>query len=477
MSGPAGAMWLVVMRVFQGVGAAFLLANSAAILTDAFPEHQRGMALGFNQAAGIGGMFIGLVLGGILGPIDWRLIFLISVPIGLFGTVWAYRKLEERGVRRRARIDWAGNVTFALGLVAIMVGITYGIEPYGGHAMGWTSPAVLTELGAGAVLLVAFAFIETRVAEPMFRLPLFRIRAFTAGVVSSFLAALGRGGLMFILIIWLQGIWLPLHGYSFEQTPLWAGIYMLPLTAGVLVSGPVSGVLSDRLGARPFATGGMLVMALSFVLLELLPLAFPYWAFALVLLMGGLSMGAFSAPNRAGVMNSLPPEHRGAGGGMNITFQNSAQVLSIGVFFSLMIIGLAGSLPASLYHGLVSHGVPSAAAARVAHLPPVSTLFAAFLGYNPMQHLLGPSVLSKLPQAQAVVLTGRRFFPELITKPFAAGLHTAFDFAIAACLVAAAASWSRGDRYVHQTEPASPHGAALAAAERAPLPIEQDGRR
>ena len=477
MSGPAGGLWLVVMRVFQGVGAAFLLANSAAILTDAFPAHQRGMALGFNQAAGIGGMFIGLVLGGILGPIDWRLIFLISVPIGLFGTVWAYLRLEERGARHRARIDWAGNITFALGLVAIMIGITYGIEPYGGHAMGWTSPAVLGELCAGVALLVAFAMIETRVAEPMFRLPLFRIRAFTAGVLSSFLAAMGRGGLMFILIIWLQGIWLPLHGYSFAQTPLWAGIYMLPLTLGILVAGPVSGVLSDRFGARPFATGGMLVMALSFVLLELLPLAFPYWAFALVLLMGGLSMGAFSAPNRAGVMNSLPPEHRGAGGGMNVTFQNSAQVLSIGVFFSLMIIGLAGSLPASLYQGLVSHGVPSAAAGRVANLPPVSTLFAAFLGYNPMQHLLGSSVLSQLPHAQAIVLTGRRFFPALITGPFSSGLHAAFDFAIAACLVAAAASWSRGDRYIHQPEPASPHAASVAAVEHAPVSVEQGGRR
>jgi MFS family permease len=281
---------------------------------------------------------------------------------------------------------------------------------------------------------------------------------------------------MFILIIWLQGIWLPLHGYSFEQTPLWAGIYMLPLTAGILVAGPLSGVLSDRFGARPFATGGMLVMALCFVLLELLPLAFAYWAFALVLLLSGLAMGAFSAPNRAGVMNSLPPEHRGAGGGMNVTFQNSAQVLSIGVFFSLMIIGLAGSLPASLYHGLVSHGVPSAAAGRVANLPPVSTLFAAFLGYNPMQHLLGSSVLSQLPHAQAIVLTGRRFFPALITKPFTSGLHTAFDFAIATCLVAAAASWSRGDRYIHQPAPASPQAASVAAVEHAPAPNEQGSR-
>jgi len=445
MSGTSGALWLVIMRVFQGVGAAFLLANSAAILTDAFPEHQRGMALGINQAAGIGGMFIGLVLGGILGPIDWRLIFLISVPIGLFGTVWAFLKLEERGLRRRARIDWAGNVSFALGLVAIMIGITYGIEPYGGHSMGWLSPSVIAELCAGVVLLVAFALIETRVAEPMFRLPLFRIRAFTAGVLSSFLAALGRGGLMFTLIIWLQGIWLPEHGYSFARTPLWAGVYMLPLTAGILVSGPVSGALSDRFGARAFATGGMLATAISFVLLELLPIAFPYWAFALVLLLSGLSMGAFSAPNRAGVMNSLPSEHRGVGSGMNTTFQNSAQVFSIGVFFSLMIIGLAGTLPTSLYHGLVSQGVPSAAASRAAHLPPVSTLFAAFLGYNPMQHLLGPSVLTQVTHAQAATLIGRSFFPGLITGPFSSGLHAAFDFAIVACLVAAAASWTRGD--------------------------------
>lgn len=444
MTGTRGALWLVVMRVFQGVGASFLLANSAAILTDAFPKHQRGMALGMNQAAGIGGMFIGLVLGGILGPLDWRLIFLISVPIGLFGTVWAYLKLEERGLRRRAHVDWAGNVTFASGLIAIMIGITYGIEPYGGHSMGWMSPAVIAELVGGVLLLAGFVVIETKVAEPMFRLPLFRVRAFTAGVLSSFLAAMGRGGLMFILIIWLQGIWLPLHGYSFERTPLWAGIYMLPLTVGILVAGPLSGVLSDRFGARPFATGGMLVAAISFVLLEILPIAFPYWAFALILLLNGLAMGAFSAPNRAGVMNSLPQEHRGAGSGMNITFQNSAQVLSIGVFFSLMIIGLAATLPADLTHGLLRHGVSVAAADQAAHLPPVSTLFAAFLGYNPMQHLLGPSVLAHVSSAQAAQLTGRSFFPQLIKRPFSSGLHAAFDFAIAACLVAAAASWTRG---------------------------------
>ncbi len=476
MHGSAGATWLVVMRIFQGVGAAFLLANSAAILTDAFPAEQRGMALGINQAAGIAGMFIGLVLGGILGPIDWRLIFLISVPIGLFGTVWAYLRLEERGVRHRAPIDWAGNLTFAAGLIAVMVGITYGIEPYGGHAMGWTSPAVIAELSAGVALLILFAVIESKAAEPMFRLPLFRIRAYTAGVLSSFLAAIGRGGLMFILVIWLQGIWLPEHGYSFARTPLWAGIYMLPLTAGILIAGPLSGVLSDRFGARPFATGGMLAMALAFVLLEALPIDFPYWAFSAILLLAGLAMGCFASPNRAGVMNSLPPEHRGAGGGMNQTFQNSAQVLSIGIFFSLMIIGLASALPASLFHGLVRQGVSAAVATRVADLPPVSTLFAAFLGYNPMQHLLGAPTLAHVSPAQAATLTGRRFFPRIIAPPFSSGLHAAFDFAIAACLVAAAASWSRGGRYVHEREPV-PRGPAARAGSRASASPHRGVRR
>jgi MFS family permease len=457
MSGTAAALWLVIMRVFQGVGAAMLIANSAAILTDAFPENQRGMALGINQVAGISGSFVGLVLGGVLAPIQWRLIFLVSVPIGLFGTVWAYRKLREVPRRAAARLDWPGNLTFAGGLVAIMVGITYGIQPYGGSTMGWTSPFVLGCLSGGVALLTAFALIEQRVADPMFRLALFRIRAFTAGSLSSLLASIGRGGLMFMLIIWLQGIWLPRHGYSFSRTPLWAGIFMLPLTAGFLLAGPVSGYLSDRVGSRPFATGGMIAAAGSFLLLETLPVNFSYWAFAAILLMNGLAMGAFAAPNRAGVMNSLPPQHRGVGSGMNSTFQNTAQVLSIGIFFTLMIVGLSSSLPATLYHGLVAHGVPPAVATTAAHLPPVATLFAAFLGYSPIQHLVGASTLARLPAHQAAVLTGRGFFPALISAPFASGLHAAFDFAIAACLLAAGMSWLRGGKYHYQeeTEPAA----------------------
>jgi MFS family permease len=448
MSGHAGAIWLLAWRIVQGVGGAFLVGNSGAILTDAFPAHQRGLALGINNVAGISGTFIGLVLGGLLAPVSWRLVFLISVPAGLFGAIWAYLRLRDISTRSREPIDWLGNISFAVGLVLVMVGITSGIQPYGGNTMGWTSPVVIGSLGAGAVLLLAFAVIETRVRFPMFRLPLFRIRAFTFGTLSTFLSALGRGGLMFMLIIWLQGIWLPLHGYSFEETPLWAGIHMLPLTIGFLVAGPLSGALSDRFGARPFATGGMLGAALTFALLELLPIDFPYWAFAGILLLNGLSMGCFASPNRAAVMNSLPIRDRGAGGGMNSTFQNSAQVFSIGIFFTLMISGLAAALPSALTTGLEAHHVPADAAAAVATSPPVSVLFAAFLGYNPIEHLLGPAVIAQVPPADTAVLTGNTFFPSLISGPFEAGLHIAFGFAIAVCLIAAAASLSRGTRYV-----------------------------
>jgi MFS family permease len=450
MHGSSAALYLVIMRVVQGVGAAFIIANSAAILTDAFPASQRGMALGINNVAGISGVFIGLVLGGLLGPIDWRLIFLVSVPFGIVGTLWAYFMLEDpNDTTSGGSIDWLGNITFSLGLILVMVGITYGIEPYGAHTMGWTSPSVLAELIGGGALLAAFVYIENTVKEPMFRLHLFKIRAFTAGVLSSFLSSIARGGLMFMLIIWLQGIWLPLHGYSFERTPLWAGIFMLPLTAGFLIAGPISGILSDKFGSRPFATAGMIGSAVSFILLELLPIDFNYLAFALILLLMGVAMGCFASPNRVGVMNSLPPEERGAGGGMNATFQNSAQVLSIGIFFTLMIVGLAAKLPSQLYEGLTKYGVAPAVAASVAHLPPVSVLFAAFLGYNPIQQLLKPQVFQSISHHNQVILTGHAFFPELISKPFSTGLREAFAFAIIACLVAAAASWFRGKRYVH----------------------------
>jgi MFS family permease len=468
MTGQAGGIYLVVFRIVQGIGGACLLANAAAIITDAFPPHQRGMALGINNIVGVSGMFVGLILGGLLAPIDWRLVFLVSVPVGLFGTVWAYLKLEERSAPRPAAVDWWGNATFALGLILAMVAITYGIRPYGSAATGWGSPRVLALLGGAVASLVAFLVIERRVAEPMFRLALFRIRAFTFGTLSTFLSAVSRGGLMFMLIIWLQGIWLPLHGYDFVETPLWAGIYMLPLTIGMLIAGPTSGWLSDRFGARPFATGGMLGAAASFGLLITLPIDFSYWAFAAILLLMGISMGMFASPNRAAVMNSLPAAERGAGGGMNQTFQNSAQVISIGIFFTLLVVGLASSLPAALGGGLEAHGVAPAVAHRASGTPPISVLFAAFLGYNPIQHLVGPAALGSLPAHAHAALTGQSFFPHLISGSFSDGLDTAFAFAIAACLVAAAASALRGGRYHHVDEPA-----AEAAARRQVQTLEE----
>ncbi|MBP2325535.1 EmrB/QacA subfamily drug resistance transporter [Kibdelosporangium banguiense] len=443
MSGDAAALWLIGWRIVQGVGGAFLMANSSAILTDAFPANQRGMALGINGVAAIAGSFLGLVIGGVLAPVNWHWIFLVSVPFGVIGTVWAYLKLHDTGERQAAKMDWGGNITFAVGLIAILVAITYGIQPYDGLSMGWTNPWVIGALAGGVLVLAWFVAIERRSANPLFDLSLFKIKAFTWGNVANLMASLGRGGLQFILIIWLQGIWLPQHGYSFEETPLWAGIYMVPMTVGFLLAAPLSGVLSDRIGARGLATGGMVITAGTFLALTILPVNFDYVVFAVLLVINGIGMGMFSSPNRAAVMSSLPGNARGAGAGMTATFQNAAMVLSIGIFFSLIIAGLSTTLPGAMSTGLAAHGVPVADANQVAQLPAVAVLFAAFLGYNPIQHLLGP-VVGQLPPGQADFLTGRSFFPSLITEPFADGLHVAFWFAIAACVIAAIASWLAG---------------------------------
>jgi MFS family permease len=443
--GGHGALWLISWRMVQALGGGMLTANSAAILTDAFPADQRGFALGINQVAGLAGMFVGLVAGGLLAALDWRAVFWVNVPVGIFGTLWAYLRLRDTGSRGGGRIDWWGNITFAVGLSAILIAVTYGIQPYGGHTMGWTDPKVLGALIGGTVLLAAFIAIELRVAEPLFQLGLFRIRAFAAGNIAGLVVSIARGGLQFMLIIWLQGIWLPLHGYAYSDTPLWAGIFLLPLTAGFLVSGPVAGTLSDRFGARGFATAGMVVFGGSFVGLLLLPVDFPYWAFALLIAANGIGSGMFAAPNTSSIMGSVPASQRGAASGMRATFLNSGTALSIGVFFSLMIAGLSNRLPSSLSSGLQRQGVPHGVAQHVAHLPPVSSLFAAVLGVNPIQHLLAPSgALSKLSPASRRTVTGRAFFPHLLSAPFHHGLTVVFSVAAALSLVAAVASLLRG---------------------------------
>lgn len=447
-----GALELILFRIIQGIGAGFLFSNSAAILTDAFPPHQRGRALGINQIAAIAGQFLGLILGGILAAINWRLVFLVSVPVGLIGTVWAYTMLRETAtIRKHQRIDWYGNITFAMGLTILLLGITDAIEPYGSSPIGWGNPLVLVMIGGGILLLALFVWIEARVPDPMFRLELFKIRMFTAGNSAGFLSALGRGGLQFMLIIWLQGIWLPLHGYSYEDTPLWAGIYMTPLLIGFVLMGPISGYLSDRFGARFFSTVGMLVQCVGFIGLTFLPANFPYPVFAALIFLLGCGSGLFASPNTSAIMSSVPPERRGVSSGMRATFQNSAMLVSIGLFFSIITAGLAASLPTTFYAELTHYGVSTPVASQIANLPPTSALFGAFLGYNPVAQLLPATTLQHLSAANQSALLSKTFFPNLISGPFMVGLHAAFYVSAGLCIIAATASYLRGHHHQSST--------------------------
>jgi EmrB/QacA subfamily drug resistance transporter len=463
----AGALWLILWRVFQGVGAAMLFANSTAILTDAFPAERRGMALGINQIAAIAGSFIGLILGGLLAVIDWRAVFIVSVPLGIIGTIWSFKSLHEVGEKSPGSLDIPGNVLFLLGLTSLLTGITYGIQPYGDSATGWLNPWVLGAIIGGVVLLGIFVAVELRSRAPMFQLRLFRSRAFAMANLAGILASVGRGGLQFMLIIWLQGIWLPLHGYSYEDTPLWAGIYLLPLTIGFLISGPLSGILSDRWGARGLATGGLVLTAATFVALLLIPVDFDYWVFAVITFLNGVGSGMFGAPNRATIMGSVPANQRGSASGMAGTVLNAGSSLSIGIFFSLMVAGLAGSLPQALRSGLTAHSVPAQAADQIANIPPVGSLFAAFLGYNPIETLLGPTgILKAIPASDAATLTGKEFFPNLIAGPFHDGLVIVFLAAAVMSIIGAVATLAGGKRIEPATITATPseaRGEALLA--------------
>ena len=443
----SGAVWLIVWRVVQGVGGAMLMASSSAILTDAFPANQRGMALGVNMVTAVAGSFLGLLIGGALAEWHWQAIFWVGVPIGLAGTIWSMRSLREIGQRTPGRLDWAGTITFGVGLTVLLIGITYGIQPYGQSTTGWTNPAVLGSIVAGLVLLVVFCVVELKVAQPMVNIRLFRSTAFGMGNLAGLMSSVGRGGLQFMLIIWLQGIWLPLRGYDFESTPLWAAIYMLPITVGFLLAGPVAGALSDRYGARPLTVGGMALMAVSFLALVMIPVDFDYRVFALLIFLNGVGGGIFTAPNTAAIMSSVPAAERGAASGVRATFFNAGSSLSIGIFFSLMIVGLANTLPGALSSGLQEQGVSASVAQQVADLPPVGSLFAAFLGYNPIAELLEPFHALQQPGVNADELTGQTFFPHLIIEPFHAGLTVVFIAAAVMMVIGMVASLFNPGRY------------------------------
>ena len=443
----SGAVWLIVWRVVQGVGGAMLMASSSAILTDAFPANQRGMALGVNMVTAVAGSFLGLLIGGALAEWHWQAIFWVGVPIGLAGTIWSMRSLREIGQRTPGRLDWAGTITFGVGLTVLLIGITYGIQPYGQSTTGWTNPAVLGSIAAGLVLLVVFCVVELKVAQPMVNIRLFRSTAFGMGNLAGLMSSVGRGGLQFMLIIWLQGIWLPLRGYDFESTPLWAAIYMLPITVGFLLAGPVAGALSDRYGARPLTVGGMALMAVSFLALVMIPVDFDYRVFALLIFLNGVGGGIFTAPNTAAIMSSVPAAERGAASGVRATFFNAGSSLSIGIFFSLMIVGLANTLPGALSSGLQEQGVSASVAQQVADLPPVGSLFAAFLGYNPIAELLEPFHALQQPGVNADELTGQTFFPHLIIEPFHAGLTVVFIAAAVMMVIGMVASLFNPGRY------------------------------
>ncbi|MCB0939694.1 MAG: MFS transporter [Mycobacterium sp.] len=442
-----GAIWLIGWRVVQGVGGAMLMSSSSAILTDAFPSNQRGMALGVNMVAAVSGSFLGLLIGGVLSEIHWQAIFWVGVPIGVIGTLWSVRSLKELGVRSPGRMDWAGTLTFGVGLTVLLIGITYGIQPYGGSTTGWTNPKVLAAIIGGLALLALFCLVELRVPQPMVDVRLFRSAAFGMGNLAGLMSSVGRGGLQFMLIIWLQGIWLPLHGYSFESTPLWAGIYLLPATFGFLAAAPIAGSLADRFGARPFTVGGMVLMAVTFVALLLIPVNFNYWVFAVLVFLNGLGGGIFTAPNTAAIMSSVPASQRGAASGVRATFFNAGSSLSIGIFFSLMIVGLAATLPDAMSRGLQQQGVSASVANEVANMPPVGSLFAAFLGYNPIAELLAPHNALQQPGVNAEVLTGKTFFPNLIIEPFHSGLVVVFGAAALMMVIGAIASLFNPGRY------------------------------
>ncbi|WP_291766731.1 MFS transporter [Caldivirga sp. UBA161] len=449
-SGNLGALLLIIFRMIQAVGGGFLMVNSTALLTDAFPPGERGKALGLNQAAFIVGSFLGIILGGLLSNYDWHLLFLVNVPFAVAGALWSIFKLRRVGSSGvKVKIDYWGNITLAVGLVLISLGFTYALMPYGNSEMGWLNPYVVASFIIGVIMLIAFIPIELKQESPLFNLSLFKVRPFTYGIMALFLSSLARGALMFLLTIWLQGIYLPLHGFSYVETPFWAGIYMLSMLIGTVVMAPIGGALTDKYGARIVATVGMIIVAVSLYLLTLLPYNFNLTSFELILFLNGLGNGLFSSPNTTSIMNALHPRDRGAGNGMRQTFSNVGSTISMAMFFSIAMSIFSQYVPTRIHEMALSYGLPADIASSLSKVPASSLLFAAFLGVDPASVL--PSNLTvNLPSSIMKVLDSSTFLPNVLGPPFMMGLRISLYISIVLVAIGAVLSYMRGGRYVYE---------------------------
>jgi len=448
-SGNTGALLLIIFRMVQAVGGGFLMVNSTALIIDAFPVNERGKALGINQIAFIVGSLFGLILGGFLVRYDWHLVFIVNIPFAVAGTLWSIFKLKETSERQMVKMDYWGNITLALSLVLISLGFTYALEPHGSSQMGWGNPWVILSLILGVVFLVVFVFVEKRAKEPLFNLSLFRIKPFAYGNLCLLLSGLGRGAVMFLVIIWLQGIYLPLHGYLYTETPFWAGVYMLPMLLGFIIFGPIGGALTDRYGARPFATSGMIITAVGLYVLTLLPYNFNLLEFETILFIIGIGGGLFAAPNTTAIMNPVSSRDRASANGMRMTINNVAGTISMAIFFSIAITVFSQNLPSSMFSGAIAAGVPKPVADMLSQIPASGILFGAFLGVNPIS-AIPSALLATVPSTALKVLESSTFLPNVIGPSFMIGLLDSIYIAVALSVIGAIFSALRGKRYVHE---------------------------
>jgi MFS family permease len=431
--GDSAVLEMIILRLFQGVGGGLLMVNSAAILTDYFPKNELGKALGLNQVSGLVGGVAGLIIGGVLSVINWRYIFLLDFVVGIIGTLWSFKSLRDVQKPIKQPLDIIGNVLFALGITLLLISVTYGLLPYGNQQLGWGNPFVITGLTISFLVIGIFVFVERKVKNPMFDLSLFKVRDFSVANFTNFIASMARQGILLMMLVLLQGIWLPLHGVPYSQTPFWAGLYLIPNMLGFAALGPISGILSDRYGSRVFTSLGLFISALGFFLLSLLPYDFQLWQFFAISFLMGAGMGLFSSPNMADIMASVPVQKRGAASGMRASLQNTASAISVVLYFSVVITGMAVTLNSSIESALSSYGIH-----LNVNLPAAVAIFSALLGYDPLS-----SLTSSLPTSVASHIDTPAFFVTAIAPSFMSGFRLMLDISAALLVLSGILSLAR----------------------------------